>query len=693
MSVTPPVVHNHLFHEKSPYLLQHSSNPVAWYPWGEEALSEARNNNKPIFVSIGYSTCHWCHVMAHESFEDNEVAAKLNKDFISIKVDREERPDIDTAFMQACQLLNRSGGWPLNLFLTPEGKPFYALTYAPKQTQGQQPGFMAIIEKIAEIWHQSPENLIKSGNQLSQAIRDMEVHSQKEELDEKILETAAQSFLNSYDTEHAGFGSAPKFPQPHNPALLLRLAQKFDAPELKLMALNTLNAIEQGGITDQLGGGIHRYSVDAQWLVPHFEKMLYDQALVAEAYLDAWQATENGRYKVAAEQILDYVLRDLQHPQGGYYCGEDADSEGAEGIYYLWSQEQLSKILDPDEMSLFTTVYNVTTTGNFENRNILYRTASLDQIASDRQQDPASLNQQLELITAKLMHIREKRPHPHLDDKVLTSWNGLMIGALARGSVLLQRPDYLAAANKATTFIRTTLLKNGHLQRRYRDGETAIDAFHEDYAYLIHGLIELFQAEFNPDILNLALELTTRCTALFKDNQGGLYDSSSTFIEGMGRGRSKQDGALPAAASVTTRNLIRLARLTDNRELEDQARRILALHLAQADKYPTAFAYLLMALELSLAENLRLVIVTKGQQLSEQWEALRHEFRPALAIIIVNEGHDLSEQLPFLKGKKALNNQTTAWFCTGNSCLPPINQPAELQQLLNDHIPLKTLSK
>lgn len=693
MSVLHSTQKNHLANEKSPYLLQHASNPVAWYPWGETALIEARNSNKPIFISIGYSTCHWCHVMAHESFEDNEVAKKLNKDFISIKVDREERPDIDTALMQACQLLNRHGGWPLNLFLTPDGKPFYALTYAPKHNHGNQPGFIAIVEKIAEIWQQNPENLIEGGNQLSEAIQGMEDHTSEQELHENILEVAAQSFRQLYDNKHAGFGSAPKFPQPHNPSLLLRLALRFNDPELKQMALNTLTEIEQGGITDQLGGGMHRYSVDAQWLVPHFEKMLYDQALISEAYLDAWQATEDSRYKIAAENILDYVLRELQHPQGGFYCGEDADSEGAEGTYYLWSQDQLERILEPDETNLFKTIYHVTAEGNFENSNILHRTTSLDLIAADQKLAPSDLRHQLALINNKLMTARDKRPHPHLDDKILTGWNGLMIAALARGSVLLQRPDYLDAANKTVSFIRTELFQNGRLQRRFREGETVIDAFHEDYAYLVHGLIELFLTDFNAETLDLALELSAHSTELFKDNQGGYYDSSRMFIEGMGRGRSKQDGAVPAAASVTARNLIRLARLTACEEYEEQAQTILTLHLSQAGKHPTAFAYLLMALELTLSESFSLVIITKDQHLPEEWTNLTRRFRPSLPIIIVNEGHDLSKRLPFLKDKEVINDQTTAWFCTGSSCLTPVNKPSELKILMDDHMPLNTFSR
>lgn len=684
---------NHLKNEKSPYLLQHAGNPVDWYPWCEEALLKAQTENKPIFISIGYSTCHWCHVMAHESFEDEQIAETLNQNYVSIKVDREERPDIDAGFMQACHMLNGHGGWPLNLFLTPTGHPFYALTYAPKHTQGQHPGFIDIIDKIAELWATQPDNLRHAGEQLSQAIEGMEKHQSEKSLSASILITAIESYRSLFDSKHAGFGQPPKFPQPHNPSLLLRLAQRFDNPECQWMALETLNNIEQGGITDQLGGGLHRYSVDERWLVPHFEKMLYDQALITDAYLDAWQSSGQKHYKQAAENILDYVLRELHHPEGGFYCGEDADSEGAEGTYYVWSSEELETLLSKKENDLFSEAYNVTSHGNFEGKNIFHRAQPLKQLAVKHHLSESELFSRLAKIKNGLLQIREQRPHPHLDDKILTGWNGLIIAALARAGFLLQRLDYLDAARKAVDFIMTNLFTNDGLKRRYRDGETAIDAFHEDYAYLIRGLIELSLAVSDVAYLNTALKLSKTCEQRFHDGNGGYFDAAQTFAAGMGRGRNKQDGAVPAASSVTAHNLLRLARLTGQRELEKQANTLLELHLNQADQHPTAFAFLLQALELSLSDQLTLVVIHKEGNLSPEWQALVRQFRPHMMTIIVTGGNDIGTVVPWADNKTSLNNQPTAWLCTGDSCLPPATNAHDLDQLLRRHAPLKTFNK
>ena len=681
---------NHLQDEKSPYLLQHADNPVDWYPWGDEALGKAQTENKPIFISIGYSTCHWCHVMAHESFEDELVAAKLNQNYVAIKVDREERPDIDAGFMHACQLMNGHGGWPLNLFLTPMGKPFYALTYAPKHTRGQQPGFVEIIDKIAELWERQADQLIDAGQQLSQAILNLENHQSEEELGENILNKAANNYQALYDNDYAGFGQPPKFPQPHNPALLLRLAQRFGSPRFEEMALQTLNHIERGGITDQLGGGMHRYSVDRYWLTPHFEKMLYDQALISEAYLDAWQISGSGLYEDATKNVLDYVLRELQHPDGGFYCGEDADSEGAEGTYYLWTLDELDQFLAPEEKDFFTAIYKLTPQGNFEGKNILYRDAHLKHYASKQGYSEPEFRKKLKNVHLKLLLQRNQRLHPHLDDKILTGWNGLMIAAMARAGFLLQCPRYLSAAQQAVDFIRNKLTVEGRLKRRYRDGETTISAFHEDYAYLIRGLIELFLADGNRDNLIFALELAKDCDRLFSDKAGSYYDSSTNFIEGMGRGRNKQDGAVPAAASVTAHNLIRLARLTGQPKLEDQAQKLLKLHLTHADQHPTAFAFLLQALDLHLSASLSLVIVTNDDRITDDWLTVIRQFRPHMVTVVTREPQKLSSVVPFTVGKSSQKGQTTAWFCTGASCLDPVTQPTDLQTLLDAHAPLKT---
>lgn len=677
---------NHLHNEKSPYLLQHAENPVDWFPWGDDALEKAQREQKPIFISIGYSTCHWCHVMAHESFEDKLVAEKLNKNFICIKVDREERPDIDAGFMHACQLLNGHGGWPLNLFLTPEAKPFYALTYAPKQTRGQHPGFIDIVDRISELWQQQPASLMAHGKQLTETIIGLEQHQEKTTAEENLLRLAAENFKQIYDQKYGGFGTPPKFPQPHNHSLLLRLAQRFNDLDLEQMALQTLQNIDQGGITDQLGGGMHRYSVDSYWLIPHFEKMLYDQALIAIAYVEAWQTTNNQLFKQSAENIFNYTLRELTDKNGGFYCGEDADSEGSEGTYYLWSSAELAEILTNEENQLVADVYNVTKDGHFEGKNILHRNSSLTQPAQ---------NQILEDIKSKLLLIRNQRPHPHLDDKILTGWNGLMIAALAKGGFLFQDSRYLLAAEKAASFLRETLMPDGKLKRRYRDQETRIDAFHEDFSFFVYGLIELFLANFNPDHLKLALTLTAECRLLFYDGNGGYHDSAKPFAKGQGRGRSNQDGAIPAAGSITAHNLIRLARLTDRHELEEQALELLSSTLLHAEKYPTSFASLLQALDLTLSEPLTLAILLPAAEtnLAENWLKVLHPLRHQLLTVITATPEKYTDTVPFVADKTVLNGQITAWLCTGTSCLPPVTQPAELERLLQTHAPLNTFSR
>ncbi len=686
---------NHLQHEQSPYLLQHADNPVDWFPWGEGALEKARRENKPIFISIGYSTCHWCHVMAHESFEDKAIAEKLNRDFVAIKVDREERPDLDATYMQACQLMNGHGGWPLNLFLCPNGKPFYALTYLPPYRSGRHPGFGDVIEKIAQLWKEQPDHLVEAGNRLADAILEQENASAAVEPEEAILEAAIGQFKDVYDHEHGGFGRAPKFPQPHNAALLLRLGQRFKDPESLQMALKTLRKIAAGGITDQLGGGLHRYSVDNYWLVPHFEKMLYDQALISSAYLDAWQFTGQACFQKAAETILDYCLTELKHHDGGFYCGEDADSEGAEGTFYLWSYHELIDLLSEDEAKLVSHYYNVSERGSFEGKNILHITRDLAVTAEELGLSPARAGQILDQARQKLRTFRRQRPRPHLDDKILTGWNGLMIASMARAGQYFGNDDYLHAALEAADFICSRMMSGGRLLRRHRNQDSAIPAFHEDYAFFIHGLIDLFLATSSPKHLDLALALQRRCDQLFNDDSGGYFDSEQPFLPGMGRGRSRQDGAIPAASSVTAHNLIRLARITASPDVELRARTLLKRQLSHAARYPTAFAFSLLALDLLLAEKMSLVIVTvpKGSRLPAPWTAPILSFRPAMITVVTSHPEKLADRTALVGDKRPVDGKTTAWLCTGSSCLEPVTEPEALQKLLEAHAPLNTFSK
>ncbi len=686
---------NDLKSEKSPYLLQHASNPVNWFPWGDKALAAARQANKPIFISIGYSTCHWCHVMAHESFENQHIAGLLNKDFIAIKVDREERPDIDTTYMQACQLMTGQGGWPLNLFLCPDGKPFYAFTYLPPQRSGQSPGFSEVIEKVAKIWHTQPDNLIEAGRRLSKALQEQENEVIKTQPEETIIIAALTTYQESFDSEYGGFGQAPKFPQPHNASFLLRSAARKGSKLAADMALHTLKSIANGGITDQLGGGLHRYSVDHNWLVPHFEKMLYDQALIGAAYLDAWHYTGEEFFRNACNAVLGYCLKELQHQEGGFFCGEDADSEGAEGTFYLWTIEQLASLLTAEELQVITAYYQVSPHGQFEGKNIFHRKTELQDIASDLQ---ISLNQTttyLNQAAKKLLDQRNKRPRPHLDDKILTGWNGLMISILARAGAAYGNEHFLKAALRAVEFVCKRLFPDGKLLRRYRDADSSISAFHEDYAFFIFGLIDLFLVTAQHKYLDLAIALQERCNQLFRSTDGGYYDSEREFISGIGRGRSKQDGAIPAAASVTAHNLIRMGRLTDNSGMEKDAEILLQQQLSHAGRYPTAFAFSLQALDLLLAEKMTLLIVIdeKEKRLSQPWQTVVNQFRPHLLTLVTAHPDELKGKLTLAEHKQAINNQTTAWLCTGSFCLDPVTEPAELEKLLCHYAPLNTFSR
>ncbi len=686
---------NNLQTESSPYLQQHADNPVDWYPWNDTALAKARAENKPIFVSVGYSTCHWCHVMAHESFSDQTVADKLKRDFVAIKVDREERPDLDATFMQACQLMTGQGGWPLNLFLTPEGQPFYAFTYAPRTTTGRYPGFMEIIDKIAQLWHEHPDNLLDSAQKLSAAIVEQEEWSERLELGEQILSQARERYREQFDHGHGGFGAAPKFPQPHNLTLLLRLAQRFNDADLEQMALKTLDAIMNGGISDQLGGGIHRYSVDAQWLVPHFEKMLYDQALISDAYLEAWQISGQTKYRAAAEKVLDYCLRDLRDPGGAFYCGEDADSEGREGTFYLWTQTELEACLSPEQWHLCKSYYATSARGQFDGKNILHVPQTLASAAGQLQIPLQEAEQLLASSRDKLFRQRNLRHRPHLDHKILTGWNGLLIAALAKAARLLERDDYLHAALDACDFICTQMISKGQLQRRHCQGETGINAFHDDYAYLIYGLSEVFLAGGPLRYLQLARQLLDTCLELFGDGHDGLYDAEKSVAAGLGRGRNKQDGAIPAAASVTAYNMIRLARLLNDRQLETLAEKLLARNSSHAGQYPTSFAFLLQGLDLYLRQPLKLVLVPGRNQRHPEppWLASINSFRPQLLTVIAAEPRTFMATLPEVADKYSIDNVTTAWLCCGTSCLEPQTSAAGLEEQLRAYAPLKTFSR
>ncbi len=678
---------NRLIFEPSPYLLQHAENPVNWYPWGDTAFTRAAREDKPVFLSIGYSTCHWCHVMAHESFEDPGVAAVLNRHFISVKVDREERPDIDNSYMTVCQMMTGSGGWPLTLVLTPEKKPFFAGTYIPREPRQGMLGLIQLLEKIAELWQGSREKLLQTGRQVDEALLRLEQSSAiRGALSEQPLRQALQAYGELFDKRHGGFGGAPKFPTPHNISLLLRLGERFKAPQATAMALRTLQALRLGGIFDQIGGGIHRYSVDERWLVPHFEKMLYDQALVALAACDGWQASGDPFYRQMTEELLEYLLRDLTDPEGGFFCGEDADSEGAEGTFYLWDDEEIQQLLGRDLATIFCRSYGITADGNFEGRNIPHLQQDVASLAKRVGVEARELATLLETARQQLFAAREQRPRPHRDDKVLTAWNGLAIAALARAGALFEQPRYLAAARRAKEFLCRHLRRpDGRLLRRWRRGEAAIPAFLDDYAFFYWGLLELYQAEFHSEDLALALELAEAAENLFADGQGGYYDSGRDSETILTRGRSRQDGALPTATAVLARCQLQLARLCKRPELADRAEALLALQLAAVANHPPAFAQALIALDelLGPAQEIVLVPGTEAPVPLDWLREIRRRFLPGTLLVVGQEPQPpANPKTPLLAGRSASDGRPTAYLCRNRTCLSPVTETADLLRLL-----------
>ena len=605
---------NRLVNEKSPYLLQHAYNPVDWHPWGEEAFQKAKEENKPVFLSVGYSTCHWCHVMEKDSFEDAEAAALINKHFIPVKVDREERPDIDQKYMAACQALTGQGGWPLTVFLTPEKKPFYAGTFFPKTSRYGINGLMEILPRLSEFWEKDRERVVKAADELVDALRKMAAGEEAKGKDRgslgdlavaQLLDKAYSSFENSYDSEYGGFGSAPKFPAPHQLLFLLRHWKRTGDEKARDMVLETMRRMHRGGIFDQLGFGLHRYSVDEKWLVPHFEKMLYDQALIALAAIEAYKSSGEKEMAIFARRIFTYLSRDMLSGEGAFYAAEDADSEGEEGTFYVWRPEEIIQILGSEKGVIINEYYGVTGNGNFEGgKSILHRSHDDQAFAEARGISVEELDELLEDAREKLLSYRDKRERPFLDDKIITSWNGLLIAALARGSAVLKEKEYLEAAKKAAAFIMSKMaLPDARLMRRYREGEAAIDAFLDDYANLAWGMLEIYKAGGETEYLDQAVALSRKMIELFDRGDGIFnYAIESEGDHDFGLEAEAYDGATPSGVSVAAMNLVQLGRMIQEKELEDKGLELIAAQEDKLERYPTGFAYLLSALDFSVSE-------------------------------------------------------------------------------------------
>ncbi len=578
--------YNKLINEKSPYLLQHADNPVNWYPWGEEALKKAESEDKPILISIGYSTCHWCHVMAHEAFSDEETADFLNENFVCIKVDREERPDLDDTYMLACQVLTGSGGWPLNVFLTPDKAPFFAGTYFPIATKYNMPSFMHVLKQLNSLWKNDRQKVLDSAQNILDEIKQSQENELSNIPDINIFTKALNIYERIFDEYNGGFGSAPKFPTPHNISYLLGLYEYNKDKKALDMAQKTLIAMYKGGIFDHVAGGFHRYSVDSEWLVPHFEKMLYDQALISIAYIEAFQITGVELYEKVARRTLDYLIKELKDYNGGFYSGTDADSEGVEGKFFVWKKQEIDEILEQDS-KLFSKTFGVTEKGNFENgQNILNINGSINQLKN--------LNECL----AKLYDARNKRIKPHLDDKIITSWNGLVIKALALGSKVFNEKKYLNSAIECFDFIEDKLTTSeGKLLRRYRDGESSINGFLEDYVFLTYGLIELYESTFNNKYLNRAFELTDIVINDFYDSESkGFLNISKSSEVPLVNMKDSYDGAIPSANSILFFVMLKLSVLCEKEKYLSYAEEIISLFSQRINDNPTSHSQMLKGL-------------------------------------------------------------------------------------------------
>jgi uncharacterized protein len=677
---------NRLSGETSPYLLQHQYNPVDWYPWGEEALGRARREDKPVLLSVGYSACHWCHVMERESFEDPAIAGLMNERFVNIKVDREERPDVDSIYMQAVQAMTGHGGWPMTVFMTPEGVPFYGGTYFPPADRHGMPGFPRVLEAVAEFYREKRGEAARVGQDLLERLRQGErVRAGTDLLTREVLDGAYQGLRAEFDAHHGGLGRAPKFPQPMAFDFLLRYWRRRDLPEALQMVRQTLTSMARGGIYDQLGGGFHRYSVDQVWLVPHFEKMLYDQAQLALLYLQAWQATGDPEYRRVTEETLDYVVREMTHPGGGFYSTQDADSEGEEGKFFLWDRAEIEALLEPETARAALQYWGVADGPNFEGRSILHVPRDPDEVATALGVAPARLAELLRGAHAALFAHREGRIKPARDEKVLAGWNGMMLRAFAEASRALGRPDYLRVAERNAEFLLSALVVDGRLLRTWKDGRAKLLGYLEDHAMVVDGLLVLHEATLDRRWLDAARGLADGMVDLFwSPEAGGFFDTGRDHETLVVRPRSLFDSAVPCGSSVAADVLLRLAVLTGSSDLERRGVDTIRSVAPLMGHYPSGFGRFLGALDFHLGSPVEVAIVWPGDSAPADLEPLLGEvFRRYLPNRVVTGAVEgAGGDLPLLAGKRA-RGRPTAYVCEQYACQAPTTEPAELGSQLD----------
>jgi uncharacterized protein YyaL (SSP411 family) len=684
---------NNLINEKSPYLLQHAHNPVNWYPWGKEAIGKAVSEDKPIFLSIGYSTCHWCHVMEKESFEDNEVADLMNRAFVSIKVDREERPDIDGIYMTVCQMLTGSGGWPLTIILTPDQKPFFAGTYFPKNDRFGKSGLLTLIPQLMDLWNNKRQEVITSSVEIADSLKLSLRTTPGNLLSTDIFQKAFKEFKSRYDSEFGGFGSSPKFPTPHNLIFLLRYWKRYNDSAALEMVENTLTKMRLGGIYDQIGFGFHRYSTDRQWLVPHFEKMLYDQALLVPIYLEAYQATDKKLFLDTAEEILSYVMREMTSPNGGFYSAEDADSDGKEGKFYLWTKDEIANLV-PDEKNFALSIFNVNKDGNWidsvnpdnKGTNILHLSKTFDALAADLKSPPDILMKDVTLIRGLLFEERERRIHPFKDNKILTDWNSLMITAFSKAAQVTGSEIYISYAKTAADFISGYLTdKTGRLLHRYREGESSIPANLDDYAFFIQALLDLYETNFSLDYLGDAKYLLDQAIHDFWDDEsGGFFFSRKNSNDLIANQKETYDGAIPSGNSVMVLNLLRLSKITAKTEYEEKAESINRAFSENISKSPSAFSQALTGFDFGFGPSFEIVISSNeydyyaGLMVKE----LRKYYLPNKIVLLKTTSNNLENIAPYVSEQNSINGKAAVYVCKNFTCTNPLTDHTKLAESL-----------
>ena len=677
---------NHLINETSPYLLQHAHNPVDWYSWGDEAFQKAKSENRPILLSIGYSACHWCHVMERESFEDEKIAALMNDLFVNIKVDREERPDLDEVYMNAVQMLTGRGGWPMTVFLTPEGKPFYGGTYYPPEDRYGVPGFPKILQGVANAYREKPQDVERSVEQILSALQRMSLSTESQQpFSPDIIGQSAEQLAQAYDTDHGGLGKAPKFPNVGVYELFLRHYHHSKGSRFLEMVTHTLTKMAQGGIYDHLGGGFHRYSVDEKWLVPHFEKMLYDNAQLVRIYAQVYCITGEPLFKQVVDETMTYLMREMLHTEGGFYSTQDADSEGEEGKFFVWTEEEVSQILGEESSEIFCRIYDVSEEGNFEEKNILHPILTLEQASKFFRRDPKEIESLVSDAKGKLFKEREKRPKPFRDEKILTSWNGLMLSGLAEAIKISRQPAYLEAANRTVDFIFTKMFRDGRLLHTYKSGTGKILGYLDDYAFLAAGLLDLFEATVNRAHLDRALELAEIMLHEFWDEAGGGFFYTGRSHERLiAQSKPIFDGSIPSGNAVASQVLLRLYHYTGKEDYLKRAERILRAYYNAMENQPFGFAHMLAALDFYLQKPKEVVLVgdKKDPETAELLTKIHSLYLPNMTLQLASPEDSLEKISPLLAGKKQFDGKPTVYVCHNFTCSRPVVEWDELKLLL-----------